>query len=72
MWSMDGETVQIVDENEHLGRVVTGFKKDEGNVMENVSQGRKSLHILLGPAFSQKCYLNPVVQVHIMKSDLGL
>ena len=29
MWTMDGEEVLIVDENEHLGRVVTGFGEEE-------------------------------------------
>ena len=67
MWSMDGEEVLIVDENEHLGRVVTGFGEEERNVMENISRGRKSIYSLLGPAFSHKCDLNPAVQVHLFR-----
>ena len=67
MWTMDGEDVLIVDENEHLGRVVTGFGEEERNVMENISRGRKSLYSLLGPAFSHKCDLNPAVQIHLFR-----
>ena len=52
MWKMDGETVDVADENEHLGLVVTGFHEEQRNIEENISRGRRSLYSLLGPAFS--------------------
>ena len=67
MWKMDGETVDVVDENEHLGLVVTGFNEEKRNVEENITKGRKSLFSLLGPAFSHQSLLNPAVQVHLFR-----
>ena len=71
MWRMDGETVDVVSENEHLGLTVTGIHEEDRNVQENLSRGRNSLYGLLGPAFSQEHILNPAVQnVYMSKNKI--
>ena len=67
MWKMDGETVDVVEENEHLGLIVSGFNEEKRNVEENIARGRKSLFSLLGPAFSHQSLVNPAVQIHIFR-----
>ena len=67
MWKMDGETVDVADENEHLGLVVTGFHEEQRNVEENISRGRRSLYSLLGPSFSFQSLVNPKVQMYIFR-----
>jgi hypothetical protein len=61
---MDNSTVLVVEYNEHLGQVVSGKK----NVDLNIDKGRKSLYILLGPAFSFKCLLSPVLKLNIYRT----
>ena len=63
MWKMDGATVEVADENEHLGLVVAGYHEEQRNVEENINRGRKSLYSLLGPAFSFQSLVNPKVQM---------
>ena len=67
---MNNSVIEVSEENEHLGMVVTGFREEERNVEENLSSGRKSLFCLLGPAFSQKCHLNPALQVHLSHREI--
>ena len=66
-WVMNNSVIEVSEENEHLGMIVTGFREEERNVEENLSSGRKSLFCLLGPAFSQQCHLNPALQVHLYR-----
>ena len=65
-WKMDGGTVNVVENNEHLGQVVSGVSQEEKNVDLRVSKGRKNLFGLLGAGFSFKCMLSPVVKLHII------
>ena len=67
MWKMDGATVEVADENEHLGLVVAGYHEEQRNVEENINRGRKSLYSLLGPAFSFQSLVNPKVQMYIFR-----
>ena len=66
-WKMDGEIVKVVEDNEHLGLVVSGDDEEGENVAARLSKGRKSLFGLLGPAFTQKCLLNPLLKLHIFR-----
>ncbi len=66
-WTMNGHTIEVVTNNEHLGRVISGEHEEEKNVEQNLVKGRKSLFSLLGPAFSSKCKLSPVVQLHLFR-----
>ena len=67
-WKMDDKTVQVVENNEHLGQIVSGRKQEEKNVDLKVEKGRKSLYSLLGSSFSFKCLLSPVLKLHIYRT----
>ena len=42
-WTMDNERVKIVENNDHVGQIVSGLGQEEKNVDERISKGRKSL-----------------------------
>ena len=67
-WTMDGEIVKVVENNEHLGQIVSGKKQEEKNVDLKLEKGRKSLFSLLGSGFSYKCFLSPVLKLHIYRT----
>ena len=67
-WTLNGETVRVVDRNEHLGLIVSGSDEEQMNVDENIIKCRNSLFALLGPAFSYKCLLSPAVQLHLWRT----
>ena len=67
-WTLNGETVRVVDSNEHLGIVVSGSDEEQKNVDANIIKCRNYLFALLGPAFSYKCLLSPIVQLHIWRT----
>ena len=46
-WTMDSKTVQVVDNNEHLGQIVSGQNQEEKNIDLKLDKGRKSLFSLL-------------------------
>ena len=43
-WVMDSETVKVVENNEHLGQIVSGQRQEEKNIDQSISKGRKSLY----------------------------
>ena len=67
-WKLNSETVPVVDNNDHLGLIVSGLDEEQKNVDQNIFQCRKSLFSLLGPAYSFKCMLSPVVLVHLWRT----
>ena len=67
-WIMDGEKVKVVEDNDHLGQIVSGTKQEMKNVDERISKGRRSIFALLGPAFSQKCLLSPLLKIHLYRT----
>ena len=67
-WVMNGQTVSVVVENEHLGQIICGQNQIQKNVDNRISSARKSLFSLLGPAFSYKCQINPVVKLHLIRT----
>ena len=67
-WSLDGGKVTVVTDNEHLGLVVSGQDEELKNVDRNISQCRKSLFGLLGPALSYKSKVSPTAQLHLWKT----
>ena len=67
-WSLNGEKVKVVTNNEHLGLVVSGIHEELKNVDNNITQCRNSLFGLLGPALSHKCKLSPPVQLHLWRT----
>ena len=52
-WKIENEPVEVVENNDHLGLIVSGEREEEKNIDERIKKGRKSLFSLLGPAFSQ-------------------
>ena len=66
-WSLDGQPVNVVDNNEHLGLIVSGSDEEGKNIDENIHKCRNSLFGLLGPAFAFKCLLSPSTQVFLWR-----
>ena len=65
---MDNKVVKVVENNEHLSQIVSGKRQEEKNVDLRLQKGRKSLFGLLGAGFSFKCFLSPVVKLHIFRT----
>ena len=67
-WRMGGSIIKVVEDNEHLGQVISGLNQIEKNVDLRLKKGRGSLFSLLGPAFSYRCLLSPVVKLHLYRT----
>ena len=67
-WVMDGEKVKVVEDNDHLGQIVSGTNQETKNIDERITKGRKSLFKLLGPAFAQKCLVSPLLKIHLYRT----
>ena len=63
-----GEHIKVTTDNEHLGQIVSGTNQSEKNVDLRILKSRGSLYKLLGPAFSYKCMLSPVVKLHLYRT----
>ena len=51
-WKMNGMQIEVVENNDHLGQIVSGTRQEEKNVDQRISKSRKALFSLLGPAFN--------------------
>ena len=51
-WKMEDEIVKVVEDNDHLGQIVSGQNQELKNVDLRLLKGRKSLFALLGSGFS--------------------
>ena len=71
-WTLNGERINVVTNNEHLGLIVSGLDEELKNVDQNITQCRNSLFSLLGPALSYKCKLSPKVQLHICPTSYAV
>ena len=67
-WTLNGDRIKVVEHNDHLGLIVSGTEEEQKNVDQNIVKCRNSLFALLGPAFSYKCLLTPIVQVHLWRT----
>ena len=67
-WTLNGQRISVVDNNEHLGLIVSGIDEEQKNVDANIINCRVSLLAMLGPAFSYRCLLSPTVQVHLWRA----
>ena len=65
---MGGAPIKVVEDNEHLGQIVSGTNQTEKNIDLRLKKGRGSLFSLLGPAFAYKCLLSPVVKLHLYRT----
>ena len=66
-WTMDSISIKVVEDNEHLGQIVSGSGQTIKNIDNRLKKGRGSLFKLLGPAFAYKCLLSPVVKLHLYR-----
>ena len=67
-WSMAGETVKVVENNDHLGQIISGIQQEEKNVDERLKKSRNNLFGMLGPAFAFKCLMSPLVKLHLFRT----
>ena len=67
-WTMDGKEVQVVEDNEHLGLVVSNINQAQKNVDMKVQKGRSNIYSLLGSGFAYKSHLSPVLKLHIYRT----
>jgi hypothetical protein len=67
-WTLNGERVSVVENNEHLGLLVSGLDEEQKNVDQNILECRNSIFGLLGPAYACKCMLSPTVQIHLWRT----
>ena len=67
-WRMDGKQIEVVENNEHLGQIVSGMNQEEKNVDLRISKARNALFGLLGPAFSHSCLLSPILKLPLFKT----
>ena len=67
-WQMDGQVVQVVEDNEHLGQLVSNTNQAQKNVDLKLNKGRKNLFSLLGAGFAFKCHLSPILKLHIYRT----
>ena len=67
-WRMGGDTVKVVENNDHLGQIVSGTRQEDKNVDERLKKGRNSLFSLLGAGFAFKCMLGPLVKIHLFRT----
>ena len=67
-WTMDNVRVKVVEDNEQSGQIVSGYQQEIKNIDERICKGRKNLFGLLGPAYSYKCLLSPVLKIHLFRT----
>ena len=67
-WKLNGERLNVVDDNEHLGLIVYGSKEEQKNCDKNIIKCRNSLFPMLGSVYAYKCLLSPSTQMHIWRT----
>ncbi len=60
--------VDVVEENDHLGQIISGKNQIEKNIDERLKKGRNSLFSLLGAGFAYKCNLSPALKLHLFRT----
>ena len=67
-WTLNGEYVKVVDDNEHLGQIISGQQQKAKNIDLRLSNARKSLFGMLGAGFSYKCKISPGLKIHLFNT----
>ena len=67
MWKLYDEKIDVSEDNEHLGIIVSGQEEETKNVDANIVQCRGAVFALLGPAFSFRSKLSPKLQTHLWR-----
>ena len=52
---MDNQSVEVVENNEHLGQIVSGSRQEEKNVDQMISDATHAMFSLLVQSFSCSC-----------------
>ena len=68
LWTMDNKEVQVTENNEHLGQIVSGKDQEIKNIDLRIEKARKSLYSFLGVGFSYKCMLSPKLKLHVYRT----
>ena len=68
MWSLYGDTIDVTEDNDHLGLIVSGQDEETKNVDANTQQCRSSLFSMLGSAFAYRSKLSPKTQIHLWRT----
>ena len=66
-WTLNGHYIEVSEDNEHLGMVVSGVDEESKNIDKNITAARNALFAMLGPVFLYKCKLSPTVQSHLWR-----
>ena len=61
-WSMNGMKIEVTEDNEHLGQIISGHNSIQKNVDLNIDKTRKCLFSLMGCPISYHSQVNPAVQ----------
>ena len=61
-WSMNDTNIEVVEDNEHLGQIISGVNPIQKNVDQNIDKTRKCLFSLMGHPFSHHSQVNPSIQ----------
>ena len=70
-WHIDDNPIEVSTDNEHLGQIVSGVDQERKNVDLRISKGRNAIFSLLGPAFNNKCLLNPALKYHLIRTYIS-
>ena len=62
MWCLYGDTIDVTEDNDHLGLIVSGQDEEIKNVDANTQQCRSSLFAMLGSAFAYRSKVSPKTQ----------
>ena len=60
--------IKVVENNDHLGQIVSGDNQIQKNIDLRLNKGRKSLFGLLGSGFQYKSCLSPAVKLNLYKT----
>ena len=64
LWTLYGDRLNVTEENDHLGLIVSGRDEVSKNDEKNIRSTRGMLFKLFGNVFAYKCNLSPSLQYH--------
>ena len=67
---MNNDPIQVVEDNDHLGQIISGKNQEQKNVDARIHKARKCLFGLLGAGFAFKCFLSPLLKLHIYRTQV--
>ena len=61
--------VEVVEDNEHLGQIISGNDQYAKNIDHRIQKSRNSLFSMLGPTFQYKNLMSPAVKIHLFRTN---